>query len=199
MLWLSTPWLVVERHWMFAIQWGDVVLAYDIQPIRPEISLHDIRRGFPAEAADCDLIFCDPPYHTMLARQYSPTVWRLFHFQSGGRFSTIWPAVHSPPQDPAVTWPFCWQLRPRKTCWPDLAISTTLFLAIRLQFEAGFQPERRISCPMEGAYLPQQVRSARREGRLLGQVRDLLILRKNSRSVETQRPNDLNMQGLLDS
>jgi hypothetical protein len=31
---------------------------------------------------------------------------------------------------------------------------------------------------MPGAYLPEHVRRARREGRLLGQVRDLLVLRK---------------------
>jgi hypothetical protein len=49
---------------------------------------------------------------------------------------------------------------------------------------AGFFPERRISCPMDGAYLPQHVRRARREGRLLGQVRDLLVMRKPSRSQD---------------
>jgi hypothetical protein len=47
---------------------------------------------------------------------------------------------------------------------------------------AGFLPERRISCPMDGAYLPQQVRRARREGHLLGQVRDLLVLNRPSRN-----------------
>ena len=50
---------------------GRRCLAYDLQPTRPDIRLHDIRHGFPAEAAGCDLIFCDPPYHTMLARQYA--------------------------------------------------------------------------------------------------------------------------------
>ena len=49
---------------------------------------------------------------------------------------------------------------------------------------AGFLPERRISCPMDGAYLPQQVRQARRDGRLLGQVRDLLVVRKPLRAGE---------------
>ncbi len=44
--------------------------------------------------------------------------------------------------------------------------------------EAGFLPERRVSCPMDGAYLPQHVRRARADGRMLGQVRDLLIMRK---------------------
>ncbi len=44
--------------------------------------------------------------------------------------------------------------------------------------QAGFFPERRISCPMDGAYHPQQVRRARADSRLLGQVRDLLVMRK---------------------
>ena len=48
---------------------------------------------------------------------------------------------------------------------------------------AGFLPERRISCPMSTGYLPQQIRQARTEGRLLGQVRDLLIFRKPSMPV----------------
>jgi ParB family transcriptional regulator, chromosome partitioning protein len=43
---------------------------------------------------------------------------------------------------------------------------------------AGFVPERRVSCPMDGAYLPQQIQRARAEGRMLGQVRDLIIMRK---------------------
>ena len=49
---------------------------------------------------------------------------------------------------------------------------------------AGFLPERRISCPMDGAYLPQHVRRARAEGRMLGQVRDLLVMRKPSRKQD---------------
>ena len=52
------------------------------------------------------------------------------------------------------------------------------FLGYRAGTAAGFLPERRISCPMNGNYRPQQVRRARVEGRLLGQVRDLLVMRK---------------------
>ena len=50
---------------------GRRCLAYDLHPARPEIDVHDIRGGFPSESADCDLVFCDPPYHTMLAGKYS--------------------------------------------------------------------------------------------------------------------------------
>jgi ParB family transcriptional regulator, chromosome partitioning protein len=52
------------------------------------------------------------------------------------------------------------------------------FLGYGALVAAGFLPERRVSCPMDGAYLPQHVKRARAEGRMLGQVRDLLIMRK---------------------
>ena len=49
---------------------GRRCLAYDLHPTRPDIQPHDIRQGFPSEVSNCDLIFCDPPYHTMLAQRY---------------------------------------------------------------------------------------------------------------------------------
>jgi len=59
---------------------------------------------------------------------------------------------------------------------------------------AGFVPERRISCPMDGAYLPQHVRRARHEGRLLGQVRDLLIMRRPDSTAAYYTPAILFIQ-----
>ena len=50
---------------------GRKCLAYDIGPVRPEIVQHDVRLPFPSETAGCDLVFCDPPYHTMLSRRYA--------------------------------------------------------------------------------------------------------------------------------
>ena len=50
---------------------GRRCLAYDLHPSRQDILRHDIRNGFPTTAIGCDLIFCDPPYHTMLMQQYA--------------------------------------------------------------------------------------------------------------------------------
>ena len=72
------------------------------------------------------------------------------------------------------------------------------FLGYSAALQAGFEPERRISCPMPGAYLPEQVRRARREGRLLGQVRDLLVLRKPLHAREISLASILIMESLLD-
>ena len=63
---------------------------------------------------------------------------------------------------------------------------------------AGFLPERRISCPMDGAYLPQHIRRARSEGRLLGQVRDLLVMRKPSHSRDNPLEDVLDIQDPAD-
>ncbi len=60
-----------------------------------------------------------------------------------------------------------------------------VFFGYTAAIRAGFLPERRISCPMNAGYLPQLVRRARVEGRMLGQVRDLLVVRRPSRSGDT--------------
>jgi hypothetical protein len=51
---------------------------------------------------------------------------------------------------------------------------------------------------MNGAYLPQHIRRARVEGRLLGQVRDLLIMRKPLPDRDCSAPQILLMQHRLD-
>lgn len=153
-------------------------LAYDIDPTRPEILPLDIRRGFPPEARNCRLVFCDPPYHTMLARKYhkagvasaSLDDWTAFlHQLARDAFATLQPGGH---------FALLLATQTEKDLPRGFGYLDHVFLGYRAGADAGFLPERRISCPMSGNYLPQQVRLARVEGRLLGQVRDLLILRK---------------------
>jgi hypothetical protein len=157
---------------------GRRCLAYDLESTRPEIKVHDIRAGFPAETNGCDLIFCDPPYHTMLARKYpSDSIasaplnqWIAFlHELAQGAFAVVRPGGY-----------MALLLAPQTE--KDLPLGHGYldhsFLGYIAAARAGFLPERRISCPMDGGYLPQQVRQARALGRMLGQVRDLLVVRK---------------------
>lgn len=157
---------------------GRRCLAYDLEPVRPDVAPLDVRLGLPPEADGCHLVFCDPPYHSMLARKYrrdsvasAPLdAWVDFlrdlastaylRLSPGGRIALL--LATQTEKD-----------LPRGHGYIDHA-----FLGYRAGMEAGFLPERRISCPMSGDYTPQQVRRARTEGRLLGQVRDLLVLRK---------------------
>ena len=123
---------------------GRRCLAYDLEPTRPEIIRHDIRLGFPAEAGGCDLIFCDPPYHTMLARMYaadsvasaSLQEWIAFLYELTRRsLATL---------RPGVTWPSSWHARRRRTCRPGTAISTT-------RSSATPRRSRPASCPSGGS------------------------------------------------
>jgi hypothetical protein len=170
---------------------GRRCLAYDLRPRRPDIAPHDVRGGFPPEARDCDLIFCDPPYHTMLAGRYDRdgiasvpfAEWvKFLHDLACGAFATLRVGGYLALLLAAQT---------EKDLPRDFGYLDHAFLGCLAALRAGFVPERRISCPMAGAYLPQYVRRARREGRLLGQVRDLLILRKASPVGESAAANIL--------
>ncbi len=165
---------------------GRRCLAYDLHPTRPDIRPHDIRLGFPPEADGCDLIFCDPPYHTMLARHYAPdgiataplSGWIAF-LENLARhaFATLRPGGYLALLLAAQT---------EKDLPAGFGYLDHAFFGYMAARRAGFLPERRISCPMDGAYLPQHVRRARTEGRLLGQVRDLLVMRKPSRMQDDE-------------
>lgn len=157
---------------------GRRCLAYDLHPVRSDIQRHDIRSGFPLEASNCDLIFCDPPYHTMLAHKYANdsvanvplTEWIKFLYQlTSHAFETLKPGGYLALLLAAQT---------EKDLPVGFGYLDHAFYGYVAALRAGFLPERRISCPMDGAYLPQQVRQARRDGRLLGQVRDLIMMRK---------------------
>jgi ParB-like chromosome segregation protein Spo0J len=157
---------------------GRRILAYDLHPVRPEIKKNDVKDGLPQEASGCDLVFCDPPYHTMRARRYGEggvdrvplAGWIVFLEQlartalaalrPGGHVALL--LANQTEKDLPAGWGYI-----------DHA-----YLGYHALMTAGFLPQRRISCPMDGAYLPQQVQHARAEGRMLGQVRDLIIMRK---------------------
>ena len=157
---------------------GRRCLAYDIAPVRPEVRPHDISLGFPSEASGCDLIFCDPPYHTMLARRYSAEGLGDVPLNAFVDFLTAF-ARHC---HATVTSGGHVALLLANQTEKDLPAGhgyiDHAFTGYQALIGAGFLPARRISCPMDGAYLPQHVRQARVDGRMLGQVRDLLVMRK---------------------
>jgi hypothetical protein len=164
---------------------GRRCLAYDLEPSRRDIARHDIRTGFPPGVVGADLVFCDPPYYTMLACAYpvdsvasaSLHEWITFlHQLARHALATLRPGAYL-------------ALLLASQTEKDLPLGhgylDHVFIGYIAAMRAGFLPERRISCPMDAGYLPQQVRQARIEGRMLGQVRDLLILRKPLRPGES--------------
>lgn len=162
---------------------GRRCLAYDIHPVRPEIQKYDVNQNLPPEARGCDLIFCDPPYHTMLARRYAEdgvandhlTAWNGFLTRlASASFSTLRPGGYVA---------LLLANQTEKDLPAGHGYLDHAFLGYSALIAAGFLPERRVSCPMDGAYLPQHVKRARADGRMLGQVRDLLVMRKPLRDV----------------
>ena len=157
---------------------GRRCLAYDLAPVRPDIQPHDVRNGFPLEARGCNLIFCDPPYHTMLAGRYAEggladvphSAWADFlNSLARSAFQTLVPGGYVA---------LLLANQTEKDLPAGHGYLDHAFLGYQALCAAGFLPVRRISCPMDGAYLPQHVRTARADGRMLGQVRDLLVMRK---------------------
>ena len=175
---------------------GRRCLAYDLEPTRPDIHYHDIRLGFPRQTTGSDLIFCDPPYHTMLAQSYTPdsiataplSEWVVFlHRLACHAFATLRAGGYLALLLAAQT---------EKDLPAGFGYLDHAFCGYMAALRAGFLPERRISCPMDGSYLPQHVRRARNDGRLLGQVRDLLIMRKPLHTTDQSRAAILYMQDL---
>ena len=157
---------------------GRRCLAYDLHPVRPDVADNDVNLGLPPEADGCDLVFADPPYHTMKARLYAGdgvgevpyADWVAFL----GRLARV--AFHALKIGGHVAILLANQTE--KDLPAGVGYIDHAFLGYQALVAAGFAPVRRISCPMDGAYLPQHVRRARTDGRMLGQVRDLIVMRK---------------------
>ncbi len=159
---------------------GRRCLAYDLHPVRLDVRPNDVSRGFPPDAHGCDLVFCDPPYHTMLARRWAEDGVDVEPLASWlgvlERFAThAYQALR-----PGGFVALLVANQTEKDLPAGHGYLDHGFFGYKALTQAGFLPERRISCPMDGAYLPQQVSRARAEGRLLGQVRDLLVMRRPS-------------------
>ena len=163
---------------------GRRCLAYDLEPTRPEVLLHDIRTGFPIEALGCDLIFCDPPYHTMLSGMYTADSVASIPLSGWVSFLNELTRHSLATLRPGGFLALLLAPQTEKDLPDGYGYIDHTFLGYAAAIEAGFLPERRVSCPMDAAYLPQHVQRARAEHRMLGQVRDLLIVRKPAHSGE---------------
>jgi ParB family chromosome partitioning protein len=157
---------------------GRRCLAYDLDPARDDILPLDIRAGFPDATLGCDLIFCDPPYHTMLARRYAPDGVALAPLSDWIDFLGAFARIAFATLKPGGYLALLLANQTEKDLPAGHGYLDHAFFGYQAILAAGFLPQRRISCPMAGAYLPQHVQRARHDGRMLGQVRDLLVGRK---------------------
>ncbi|HEY2155364.1 MAG TPA: DNA methyltransferase, partial [Isosphaeraceae bacterium] len=157
---------------------GRRCLAFDLEPARDDIQRLDVRDGFPDATLGCDLIFCDPPYHTMLARHYAEDAVSLAPLSAWIDFLGAFARMAFAALRPGGHLALLLANQTEKDLPAGHGYLDHAFFGHQAMLAAGFLPQRRISCPMAGAYLPQHVQRARHDGRMLGQVRDLLVARK---------------------
>ena len=155
---------------------GRRCLAYDLHPYVQRSKQHDVREGFPPEAQRMrpDLL------RSALSHDARAALRRRRRRRRPARRLDRLPRAARPRRPrrrsaPADTSPCSWPTRPRRTCPPAMAISITPSLAT-----TPWSPPA--SCPSGGSvarWTAPTCRStssrARAEGRMLGQVRDLLV------------------------
>jgi len=153
-------------------------LAYDINCIREDIEYNDVTKGFPKKVKDCDLIFLDPPYYNLKAKDYIPESVSSLEINKFRKF------VDKLAKD-------CYEVIKKN------GIVTYLIQNYYVKFasideyidfidegiqsfkQANFKLINRINCPQTSqVYQPQDVKRAQEQKGMLNLVRDLMIFQK---------------------
>lgn len=141
--------------------------AYDVNPVRDDITKNDIREGFPKECKNCDLIFLDPPYFNMVFEELFKNVNDFYTFirkLTKDSFKTVKKGG------------FVALLMQDMTEKDNHCLSGESYRIFR---QVGFKNVAHISCPLTTEqFLPQQVEKAKKEKHLLGRNRDLYVFKK---------------------
>ena len=189
--WSSTRWPAAGRPSTSASRWAAAASRMTSHPVRPEIRRHDVSDRLPARGRRMRPDLLRPPlsHHARPTvrrrrRRHGPAV-RLGRFLARlarDAFATLRPGgLRRPaPGQPDREGPA------RRVT----ATSITPSLAIAALLGAGFLPRAADQLP-DGRGLPAPARpQARAEGRMLGQVRDLLVVRKPLHSGESTCGDD---------
>ena len=163
---------------------GRRCLAYDLEPVREDIVSHDISLGFPKEAQGCDLIFLDPPYwrqkrgkYTKKEGSFSEANLIEFYHKIKKLIRDCYDTV-KPGGTVALLIQNTTELSGEITrigkCYADHVFDCYEFF-----IRTGFAPVQRIGVPLTWEqFAGFDVKKAKEEKRLLGVVRDLLIMKK---------------------
>ena len=140
---------------------GRRCLAYDLHPVRPDIHQHDVNDGFPPEASGCDLSSATRPIIPCSPAATPTTASPTSRSPPGSPSSNASPATAFAALRPGGHVALLLANQTEKDLPAGHGYLDHAFLGYKALIAAGFLPERRISCPMDGAYLPQHVRRAR--------------------------------------
>jgi len=141
--------------------------AYDINPVRDDITQNDIKEGFPKECKNCDLIFLDPPYFNMVFEDL---------FRDINDFAGFIQKLAEDSFKTVKKTGFVAFLMQDMTEKGNYCLSGECYRIFR---KVGFEAVAHVSCPLTTQqFLPQQVEKAKEEKHLLGRNRDLYVFRK---------------------
>lgn len=141
--------------------------AYDLNPMREDITKNNIREGYPKDCKNIDFVFLDPPYFNMVFKDLFKDIYDFYDFLSELAKNT-YDVLR---QDGIVA-----IIMQDMTELGNYCLSGSTFCI----FESnGFQPIAHISCPLgTQQFLPQQVEKVKEEKRMLGRNRDIYVFRK---------------------
>ena len=171
---------------------GRRCLAYDLDPAREDIGRHDISLGFPKEAHGCDLIILDPPYWIQKREKYakkegsfSETSLDEFNRKMGKLIRDCHDTV-KPGGIVALLIQNTTELG-REIDRVGRAYADHVIDCYNSFTRTGFTPIQRINIPLTWEqFAGFDVKIAKENRRLLGVVRDLLIMKKEERHAEEE-------------
>jgi DNA modification methylase len=152
-------------------------LAFDLNPVRPDIKQNDVTTGIPLDSESADFVLLDPPYSIMKKGEYTEHPNDLSNMNLNDYFQAIRKVFAESKR-----------ILKRGKCCAFISSSLKLngkFVDIayesrRIAEEEGFAPIERIIVPYGGneASASDWVKIAKEKKLLLRGYRDLIILRK---------------------
>jgi DNA modification methylase len=163
---------------------GRRCLIYDLKPARDGIIRHDISLGFPKEAKGCDLVFLDPPYWRQKRANYTKEEGSFSEVNLEEFDRKIEKLIHDchdtvkPGGTVALliqnTTELGGEMSRMGRYYADHVLDGYNFF-----IKTGFNPVQRINIPLTWEqFAGFDIKEAREKKRLLGVVRDLLIMKK---------------------
>ena len=155
-------------------------VCFDLVPARPFIVEHDLSKGLPAQVAEADLVFLDPPYFSMKRGAYSDHATNLANLDLGAFFGQIdmlaeglFQAMKPGAKVACIIADQTGKDLPEgRPIWSGLECANR-FRAV------GFLPVAMIDAPLsQDSLQPQQITNAKETKQLLGLTRWLFVVEK---------------------
>jgi len=136
---------------------GRKCYAYDIEPVRKDIKKHNIEASLPPGSDECNLMFIDPPYWSMLDEQYSDESVSSKTLDDFNKWLEKLASDCYVTLKPGAKLAFLIQNQTEKNIPEGKYYLDHVFTAQKNFVDAGFKMVRRINCPLSTeTFTPQR-------------------------------------------